>query len=126
MSENPGEQQIVILLVDDEEFIRSLLRSVLAGVGYHVLDAPNGQAALHQSRAHAGPIHLLLTDVHMPIMDGLSLVKAIAAERPDTRILLMTGYASSGIPAPLLPRLIPKPFSTTELLTRVELELGNG
>jgi CheY-like chemotaxis protein len=126
MSENPSEQQTVILLVDDEEFIRSLLRSVLSGVGYQVLDAPNGQDALHQSRAHGGPIHLLLTDVHMPVMDGLSLVKAITEERPDTRILLMTGYASSGIPPALLPRLIPKPFSTTELLTWVELELSYG
>jgi CheY-like chemotaxis protein len=114
---------MVILLVDDEELVRSMLRSTLASAGYQVLDAENGHEALHISRTHSGPIHLLLTDVHMPSMDGLSLAKTVAEERPAIRILFMTGYASVHIPPALVPRLIPKPFSTADLLARIESEL---
>jgi len=126
MSDTQLPRKTIILLVEDEVLVRGLIRSALATEGYEVLDAGNGREALDLSRAHPGPIHLMLTDIHMPLMDGLSLVKVVAEERPDTRILVMTGYSTIRIPPALLPQLIPKPFNTTDLLSRIALELDAG
>lgn len=123
MSERNAPRKFIILLVEDDVPVRGLIRSALAAQGYEVLDAGNGKEALDVSRAHPGPIHLMLTDIHMPLMDGLSLVKVVAEERPDTRILLMTGYSMIHIPPALIPQLIPKPFITRDLLSRIALEL---
>ncbi len=123
MSDRNAPRKLTILLVEDDALIRGLIRSALAAEGYEVVEAGNGQEALDISRAYPGPIHLMLTDIHMPLMDGLSLVKFVAAERPDTRILLMTGFSMIHIPPALVPRLIPKPFNTTDLLSRIALEL---
>ena len=114
---------MVTLLVDDDELVRSLVHATLAAAGYQVLTAGNGQEALRVSRAHPGPIHLLLTDVHMPAMDGLSLARIISEERPSIRIVLMTGHASLFIPPGMAPGLIPKPFNMADLLARIKSEL---
>jgi DNA-binding NtrC family response regulator len=124
MSENPPGQKVVILLVDDEELVRGIVRTALTGAGFDVLDAENGRAALEMSRAHSGPIHLLLSDVHMPNMDGITLAKIVATERPGTRVLLMTGYATMNIPPSLIPLVISKPFRMDEVVARVESELA--
>ena len=123
MSEKHGDRKIVTLLVDDDELVRSLVHATLAAAGYQVLTAGNGQEALRLSRAHPGPIHLLLTDVHMPAIDGLSLARIISEERPSIRILLMTGHASLYIPPGMALGLIPKPFNMADLLARIKSEL---
>ncbi len=81
-----------ILLVEDEEQIRSLASSALEAIGYTVLSAANGEEALVLSMEYRGPIHLMLTDVVMPGMSGVKLSKQIVAQRPITKVLFMSGY----------------------------------
>ncbi len=86
----PGVE--TILLIEDEEQIRSLACNALEAVGYTVLPAANGEEALLLSSEHQGPIHLMVSDVVMPGMSGVKLSKQIMAQRPTTKILFMSGY----------------------------------
>lgn len=81
-----------ILLVDDEEPVQYVLREILERRGYRVLGACDGPAALTLSSDFQGPIHLLLTDIVMPRMNGLEVAKYLAADRPSIKILYMSGY----------------------------------
>ncbi|MBW6505058.1 PAS domain S-box protein [bacterium] len=92
---SPGTE--TILLTEDEEGVRRLVREILSGNGYKVLEAGNGREALLLSEAHRGGIHLLLTDVMMPKMGGRELVERIRLQRPDLRILYMSGYTDDAI-----------------------------
>lgn len=83
----------VILLADDELQIRRMFRLILESDGYRVLTARDGDDALSISRAFEGAIHLLLTDVNMPRMDGPTLWGCISRERPETKVLLISGNA---------------------------------
>ena len=76
-----------VLLVEDEEGLRRLLKTVLEGAGYQVLEAANARTALEISGAHQGPIDILVSDVVMPGMSGWQLVERIAPLRPEARIL---------------------------------------
>jgi two-component system, cell cycle sensor histidine kinase and response regulator CckA len=84
-----------ILLAEDEESIRKVAVRVLETAGYRVLAAHDGQAAARLADAHAGEIHLVITDMMMPVMDGSRLVAHIRARRPASRILLLSGYTES-------------------------------
>ena len=86
-----------ILMAEDDEQLRRLAYRALAGHGYTVLEAGSSSAALEVARRHSGPIHLLLTDVIIPGMDGRSLAQAVQAERPGLRVLFMSGYADKAI-----------------------------
>ncbi len=79
-----------LLLVDDEPGIRKVLGISLADLGYRVLTAENGEAALAMFRAHCPAI--VLTDIKMPGMDGIDLLKAIKGESPDTEVIMITGH----------------------------------
>lgn len=79
-----------ILLVDDEEGIRKVLGISLADVGYQVLTAVNGRQALEVFRKHTPPI--IITDIKMPAMDGIELLKHIKRENPDTEVIMLTGH----------------------------------
>jgi DNA-binding NtrC family response regulator len=81
-----------LLIVENESAIRNLLQVALRRNGYTVLAAESGREALDLVRNHAGAIHLLITDVVMPDMDGPELVKYISTIRPDTPALFMSGY----------------------------------
>jgi two-component system, cell cycle sensor histidine kinase and response regulator CckA len=81
-----------VLVVEDDEQVRSVLRRYLTSWGYTLLEAPNGRIALEVARAHAGAIDLLLTDLVMPEMDGRSLSARLLADHPNTRVVLMSGY----------------------------------
>jgi PAS domain S-box-containing protein len=83
-----------ILLVEDEEAVRLLNREVLEELGYAVLDARDGEAALELSQRHAGRLHLLLTDMVMPRMTGRQLAERLRASRPELRVLFVSGYTS--------------------------------
>src|SRR5207237_5065955 len=96
----PGGEE-TILLVEDEEAVRGLVREILSRLGYRVLVAGNGIEALALSQRFPETIHLLLTDVIMPGMDGCELAERMMVARPDTRILFMSGYAEPPIPAVL-------------------------
>jgi len=86
-----------ILVVEDESNLRRLVRQYLENQGYVVLEASGGAAAIRLAVAHAGPIHLLLTDVIMPGMNGRELAQRIASLRPTTKILFMSGYTENAI-----------------------------
>lgn len=86
-----------ILLVEDEDAVRNVIRKVLDKAGYNVLLAANGELALTCASEHPHPIHLLLTDVVMPKMTGCELAQRIVRARPDTRVLYMSGYTPDAI-----------------------------
>jgi signal transduction histidine kinase/ActR/RegA family two-component response regulator len=86
-----------ILLVEDEEQIRVVARTILVGLGYRVLDARNAGEALLYSENHVGTIDLLLTDVVMPQMSGPELAKRLVRDRPETKILCMSGYTDDAL-----------------------------
>jgi CheY-like chemotaxis protein len=86
-----------ILVVEDEEAVRSLIRGSLSLCGYSVLEARDGAEALAVQAATSGPIHLVLCDMVMPGMNGPEAVARLIRERPDTKVLFMSGYADKSI-----------------------------
>jgi PAS domain S-box-containing protein len=112
-----------VLLVEDEETVRELTRQYLLTQGYEVLEAAGPAAALRISTVHPGPIQLLLTDVIMPGMNGPELALRISAERPETRVLYMSGYTENAIghngtlDAGVI--LLQKPFTLQTLTAKV-------
>src|SRR3984893_5774743 len=92
---SPGHE--TILLVEDEENLRRLARQYLENQGYNMIDAPDGSIAIQISQAHKGPIHLLLTDVIMPGMNGRELANKVSPTRPEMRVLYMSGYTENHI-----------------------------
>jgi len=108
-----------ILIAEDEEALRAMCARALAAEGHHVETAGDGSEALELLIREHGRFDLLLTDVRMPIMDGIALALAAARDFPDLTILLMTGYAdqrerAQGLDA-LVHDVIAKPFSVAEL-----------
>ncbi len=85
-----------VLMVEDEEGVRLVVRGFLEARGYRVLEAANGEEALRLAAAQNGPIHLLLTDMIMPAMNGPALAEHIRRQRPAIKVLFMSGYASRG------------------------------
>jgi CheY-like chemotaxis protein len=84
-------EDTVVLLAEDEPRVRNLLQFVLSEHDYVVLTASDGQEALEVSEQFKGPIHLLLTDVRMPRLDGWTLAEAVRQQRPDTKIIVISG-----------------------------------
>ncbi len=112
-----------ILLVEDERPVRSLIRTALRPFGYKVVEANDGAEALRLCQEHGGPIHLLLTDVVMPHMDGPELARRVALLHPETKVLYISGYpdpavASRGAPD-LRSELLEKPFTPDDLRRKV-------
>jgi DNA-binding NtrC family response regulator len=103
------------LLVDDDEGILKTAGAMLRRGGYSVITASGPLQALRAAREFHGEIHLLLTDIVMPGMDGVALAQKLAAERPNLHILLITGYTDVRGRLPL----IRKPFSMNQLLEKV-------
>jgi len=86
-----------VLVVEDEVTILDLTRRQLEGLGYRVLSAGRPAEALAKAAAHDGPLHLLVTDVVMPGMDGRELASRLQAVRPGLRCLFMSGYTANVI-----------------------------
>jgi CheY-like chemotaxis protein len=86
-----------ILVVEDEETLRGVARRILDASGYTVLLAANGECALQTSADYAGPIHLLLTDVVMPRMNGRVLAEQLLQTRPEMKVIYMSGYTDDAI-----------------------------
>jgi CheY-like chemotaxis protein len=112
----------VVLLVEDEPLLRNLVQAVLARAGHAVIAAVDGGEALELSRAYSGKIDLVVSDVTMPRMDGLQLTEHIRRERPETPVLLMSGFFQG--PVPSHTALIQKPFTPRKLASRVNELLG--
>jgi len=112
-----------VLLVEDEQSLRALTRDLLERSEYSVLEASSGAHALEIAQQHSGPIHLLLTDVVMPGMNGAALAANLAPLHPDMKVLFMSGYTGSfATQTGLLgegARVLQKPFSRDALLRKV-------
>ena len=93
----PARGTETILLVEDEETVRALSDRALSALGYTVLAAPGGAAALRVAERHPGVIHLALTDVVMPGISGRELVRQLAAIRPGVKVLYISGYSDEAI-----------------------------
>jgi PAS domain S-box-containing protein len=119
-----------ILLVEDNPAVREVASRALRGAGYSVCDAGSGAEALERVERSAGPLHLLVTDVVMPGMDGRTLAVALKEKHPGLRVLFMSGYAQDtiehrGVPGPAR-GFLPKPFTPATLLARVRAVLDEG
>ncbi|HWP35097.1 MAG TPA: GAF domain-containing protein [Thermodesulfobacteriota bacterium] len=112
--------EATVLVVEDEEGVRELVREVLVQQGYRVLLAPHGAAALAVAAGYRGAIDLLLTDLVMPHLSGRELARRLLAERPALRILFVSGYADTALPPAAGPdgraAFLPKPFSPHRLV----------
>ncbi|HEX9393910.1 MAG TPA: ATP-binding protein, partial [Gemmatimonadales bacterium] len=86
-----------VLVVEDAPAVRAVTRQVLERQGYTVIEAAGGDAALQLAAAHAGPIHLLLTDVVMPGLSGRQVAERLAIRRPEMRVLYASGYTDDSI-----------------------------
>ena len=112
-----------ILIAEDEDALREMCARALTGIGHEVKTACDGGEALDVLKGEAGRFDLLLTDIRMPVMDGIALALAAARDFPHLTILLMTGYADQrerahGLDA-LIHDVITKPFSLATLRAAV-------
>jgi two-component system cell cycle response regulator CpdR len=119
-----------ILIAEDEDAVRGLLARALAEDGHDVLTANDGAEALDVLDREQGAFELLLTDIRMPVMDGIALALATARDHPAITILLMTGYAdqrerASGL-STLIHDVIAKPFTLASIRAAVNQALVAG
>jgi PAS domain S-box-containing protein len=117
-----------ILLVEDEESVRTLTRKLLERYGYKVLEAPSGEQGIAIAMARAEPIHLLLTDMVMPDMGGADLAARVLALRPEIRVLYTSGYTDDAIfrngVLDETAAFLQKPFTSEALARKVREVLG--
>jgi two-component system cell cycle sensor histidine kinase/response regulator CckA len=106
----------VILVADDDATLLDMIRFLLNSEGYEILSAADGKEALGVSRAHRGPIDLLLTDVSMPYVDGISAYRQISADRPDIKVLFMSGGVPGRLKLPFGLPFLSKPFVELDVL----------
>jgi two-component system cell cycle response regulator CpdR len=113
-----------ILLAEDDEAVRALVTRTLMESGYDVVATADGSAALEALARDHGRFDLLLTDIKMPVMDGIALARATARDHPDITILLMTGFAdqreyANGLDA-LIHDVLTKPLSLVQVRDAVK------
>jgi CheY-like chemotaxis protein len=121
-STSPSLGSGTILLVEDEENVRKLVRKILQENGYWVLEAANGEEALFVAQEYGTePINLMVTDVVMPGMNGFELAKRLAPLHPETKVLCMSGNSSliHHSPLSLGKPFLSKPFTPDVLLNKV-------
>jgi len=112
-----------VVVVEDQEDVRRLIRTILESYGYHILEAKNGNEALHLAEEYSGEIHLLLTDVILPGVERQNALRAHAKSGNEVKVLFMSGY-----PEDVISRrgvleqdvaYLPKPFSPESLAVKV-------
>lgn len=119
--------ETVILLAEDDPIVRNLVQLMLAKEHYAVLAANDGQEALEISAGFPDPIHLLLTDVRMPRMSGLTLAERIRESRRDIKIVIMSGETANTIfDRNVHDAFLRKPFIPPTLLRCVQRVLADG
>ncbi|MFQ3683734.1 response regulator [Roseiflexus sp.] len=124
------ESRRIVLVVDDERSVRSVAARMVERLGYKTLQAPDGNTGVELFSAHADSIACVLLDVSMPVMSGAQVLQMIRAIRPDTPIILMSGYAGEEL-AERYGQLQPngflyKPFDTAELSACLDAVLLRG
>jgi Response regulator containing CheY-like receiver, AAA-type ATPase, and DNA-binding domains len=117
----------IILVVDDQESVRAVLRRQLSDRGHTVLEAADGAEGLHLVRRRNGAVDLILSDVAMPQMNGTELATIIGVEFPDIPVVLMSAFTPAGVArVGLSESIVPvlrKPFDPGELADLVALAL---
>lgn len=112
-----------ILIAEDDEPVRAIVRRALELDGHSIVAEPDGAAALETLAANNGAFDLLLSDIRMPMMDGIALSLAAARDFPSLPIVLMTGYADQRERAhdlvALIEDVVTKPFSVAEIRAAV-------
>lgn len=108
-----------ILIAEDNHDLRNLVVRALSDDGHEITEATDGAAALEQLKKHDGDFDLLLSDVKMPVMDGIALALATGRDHPNVSIILMTGYADQrertyGLDA-LVRDVVAKPFTLEQI-----------
>ena len=125
----PGRGE-TILLAEDDDALRKLVKTTLEELGYNVLVASNGVEALEVEVDHEGRLDLLLSDVVMPGLGGFELSGAVKETRPDIKVIMMSGYSEDQIDMTALSEagvpLLRKPFRPQELASVIEEVLGSG
>ena len=119
-----------ILLVEDDDMVRNLVREALENNGYKVLDSSGPMEARRVAESHRGPIQLLVTDVVMPKINGRELAEQMARERPKMKVLYMSGYTDNAVVnSGILKKevaFLQKPFTPGALIDKVREVLENG
>ena len=119
-----------VLIADDEDSMRALVARAIAMDGHETVTAQDGAEALEILTRERGAFDLLLTDIQMPIMDGIALALSAARDFPELTILLMTGFADQRERASNLSAIahdvITKPFSVADIRTAVADALAAG
>ena len=118
-----------ILVAEDDDNVRAFVVRALIHMGHEVTEAEDGGIAAEYVAEKEGAFDLLLSDIKMPVMDGIALALTVAAQYPALTILLMTGFADQrerahGLDA-LIYDVVPKPFSLQVLLEKVDDALRN-
>lgn len=120
----PAAHAGTILVVEDEEGVRSLICDVLSQMGYQVLEAAGSAEALHHASHHSGTIDLMVTDVVMPHMGGRELAQRMASLRPRMRVLYISGYADDAVVRHGVQEsrmaFLQKPFSPSQLGQKIQ------
>ncbi len=130
VAETPGGQNELVLVVDDEVSIRTTLCSVLESRGYRVLTAANGKEALEILHGHCAEIRLVLTDLMMPVMGGLALIRKALVLEPGLKFVAMTGLGDTERRAELaslgVVEIVMKPCGPQEILAALGRQLPAG
>ena len=119
-----------ILVVDDEDVIEKMLREVLRSSGFHVDTAPNGRTALELLERAPAPYDVIVTDLNMPLLNGLELAQNVRARQVGTKFIFMSGVSDGAALAaadssePL--HFLQKPFTIVQLLELIETTLNDG
>ncbi len=129
VSEPVARGSETVLVVEDQDAVRGMIKTMLEGHGYHVLVASDGPAAIELAASHSGPVHLLLTDVVLPLMNGRMVADHLMAARPGIKVLFTSGHTEetighhgvldSGL------TYLPKPFTRDLLAAKVREALAN-
>jgi two-component system cell cycle sensor histidine kinase/response regulator CckA len=125
-SASSGRQ--IILLVEDNHAVRRMLRQILENNDFTVIEAHDGSSALSMAQLHDGRIDLLITDIDMPGISGLDLVRQLLPVHPEAKVLLISGFSPERVlsvsPLPLGTRFLTKPFTHKDLLLQIRELLG--
>jgi CheY-like chemotaxis protein len=124
----PSPDTDTVMVVEDEAMLRSIFRRVLQGNGYFVLEAANGAEAVFLAQRFTHPIHLLITDLSMPKLNGFEVAAQLAALHSETRVLFLSGYSEGVLPGHQAPdktaAFLQKPFKAEALVEKARAVLG--
>jgi CheY-like chemotaxis protein len=125
-----GRWSETVLLVEDNDGVRGLARDTLEHLGYDVIAASSGRESIRLVDAHDGPVHLLLTDVVMPGMNGFELAERLRESHPGMKVLFMSGYSEEAVARHGLldpdRNFLPKPFTPVALAGKMREILDAG